>query len=89
MQDTISTTYNGWANRETWLVSLWLNNDSGLYEILGEAISGDESKFDRSEWLKSEILEEMYDIPLENSLWIDLLSTSLARVNWIEIVEDK
>ena len=30
--------YNGWRNYETWNMSLWLNNDSGFYEVADETV---------------------------------------------------
>ena len=32
--------YNGWANRDTWVVNVWLNNDENNYRRLVNAVKG-------------------------------------------------
>jgi hypothetical protein len=85
MSDT--STYNGFANRETWLISLWLNNDQESYELLSNVLGLSTSSTRKAEKLHNLVEDQMYDLELEASLWSDLLSTALAMVDWLEVIE--
>ncbi len=37
-----NTTFNGWANYETWNVSLWIQNDEDNYDLAQASISYDQ-----------------------------------------------
>ena len=38
----LDKTFNGWTNYETWNVSLWLQNDEGLYNLAREYCNYDD-----------------------------------------------
>ena len=82
---TVATEYNGWTNRETWVVNLWLTSDECYYVELCSIIKN----FDAAE--QPEEIEQyvhwIIDIDEPASMTSDLLSTSLGRVSWHEIAE--
>ena len=84
--------YNGYTNKPTWLVELWIDNEQESYYLW----------YKRAEQIKEEegasaayVLEnEMKDHfeqwqPLEGAtVYSDLLGWALAYVNWREIAEN-
>jgi hypothetical protein len=92
------SSYNGWANYETWLVNLWLNNDEETYNLcrsLAERCFEDAvpsevlSREERACYLLANQLKEMLEArnPLasEASVYADLINAALCEVNWREI----
>ena len=82
---TVTAEYNGWCNRETWIVNLWMTGDQRYYEQLCQITSSYSGLNDQAEALEDWIRFE-YDGEY-SSIWADLINNSLAEVDWYEIVE--
>lgn len=83
---TVTTKYNGWSNRETWVVNLWLTNTESYHDTLQSIIrlnQADEQSAELEQWL----YDDLDWLEMEASEWSDLLRSSLGRVNWHEIAE--
>lgn len=79
------TGYNRWSNYETWLVTLWLNNDSASYNALEALKAGDENEYRKAERLEK-LVRELYEFE-PGGLVADLVNASFGRVDWVEIVQ--
>ena len=76
----MTNNYNGWANYETWLVSLYIDYNT-YYEYLTEG-------FDRnglSEIIREDIINNLELETSKNYLITDLLLASIGKVDWKEI----
>lgn len=83
--------HEGWTNKATWAVQLWLENDYGHYKHL-HGISLEMKRAKKPVTDFAPIIQEYtetYCVPHQNAgtLEADLLSWALAFVNWKEIAE--
>jgi hypothetical protein len=93
---TKDDTYNGWANRETWAVALWINNEQGMQESVYDNIREaaqmrDELTAGGAGDVVRDYVEELFDVDnyggsLPGGL-VDMLTDigSLYRVDWHEV----
>lgn len=91
---TDTTEYQGWTNRATWLVNLWLNNEQHVYDAAREAVRRAAEAGERIDDAleafvseitdTSEILDENFD---GRGMVFELLSLALSQVNWSEVAE--
>jgi hypothetical protein len=76
-------TYNGWTNRETWLVHLWLSNEPATYETARELARTSQSDLAAGTaihvWLMGD--DAPWPIPT-TGLLTDLIGQALYRVDW-------
>lgn len=94
--------YNGWSNRETWLVNLWMDNNGAEYykmialDCLKEQLENAEYDVANASRLARgpcgnafEYVHESesYEFCENKGVFRDLLSTALANVNWYELAK--
>lgn len=78
--------YNGYPNKATWLVSLWLDNDKGSYDDVRD-MARDVSNAGWSVSTLADLVESYTKSLVEdecesNGLGRDLLNYALADVDW-------
>jgi hypothetical protein len=90
--------HNGWANYETWLVNLWMDNEQGSQEFFRDTYRAihaetdayntgltvaESARFRFADWLKHYYAEE--NRPALPGVYGDLLGGALSAVCWDEI----
>lgn len=90
MNPPTDETYNGWTNRETWAVALWVDNDEGLYNAR-RCVGHDAA--DLQQWIEHELLnfqwweQEMFGPMPEPICNMKDDIGSLWRVDWQALSE--
>ena len=82
----METEYNGWTNRETWAVALWINNEQGLQEQINDQAREASSLGGFADFLE-EFIDELFDENWQNLKAMRNDIGSLWRVNWYELAE--
>jgi hypothetical protein len=80
-------TYNGFTNKETWLVNLWANESFADYMDYSQS-EGYDTKA-TAETYKDYVLDmlETSGATVEDAFAQDLISHALADVNWQELAD--
>ena len=73
--------YNGWTNKETWLVYVWFGDNFAELAEDGENITPEYIK----EYIESIIDDSGNSV--ESGFMADIINTALAEINWNELAE--
>lgn len=97
--EIVSDGYNGYTNYETWVTSLWMDNEPVTNEflfLLANREPAHESEIaelvEKADYLEEYVKEMILCDPptifgQRNGLGIDLLTHAIEGINWREIIE--
>lgn len=82
--------YNGWTNRETWLVILWIQNERDshfLWRDRTHQLYKSSGRTEAIEKLADELQTwcDEHEPQMKHGMFADLLTAAMDRVNWHEI----
>jgi hypothetical protein len=99
----IMSTYNGWANYETWVYKLWMDNDYGFYQHVQAvtretwqaasetpdplSIGNDASATARASLADLLKEEAEENAPELSGAYADLLNAAIGEIDWFEIAD--
>ena len=69
--------FNGWSNKETWLVNVWLGDDLQAHKDEGEALTAD--------YIEAIVDDMAAELECDNGLLSDLLNTAMGEINYWEL----
>jgi len=86
-----SETFNGWANRQTWNIALWISNDENLYRAAYKAVDllksrGILSKTVNQEWTKA-FVKVQFDMVFGVQETPDGYGINDPEIDWSAITE--
>jgi hypothetical protein len=77
------TTYNGWANRSTWNIMLWLDNDESLYRFYQSQVASLKARGERITAMRAKVIARA----AIGSRTPDGISTYAKCIDWKAIAE--
>ena len=75
-----SSTYNGWTNKETWLVNLWIGDSLTMDQEAGCEITAA-----YIEQVVDEMASALLDGPDANGFMTDLFNCALCEIDYDEL----
>lgn len=77
--------YQGWKNRETWAVNLWLDNSQSSHLDVKRLAQETGSTFQKADRLAVYVENRKHEL---GGLEGDLVNAALGRVDWAEIIRN-